>query len=195
MPQLAPAPDMTSKERVQRFHTDNVCHYPDLGSAFVWLPSKFIFIRHFDILCGSPLCTLYLRPQRVLVLVTTLESPSSTGTLPATGTVSASNWRPLWEGSSSFCPKWRISGPWFNDKRGQHNPSSPCPFPWYPVVCNKRWGENPLFSYLIMRSPTLSSLKATTSPAVKEVRKLISPTINWPSPHLSLAPANIESNR
>ena len=111
MPQLAPAPDMTSKEQAQRFHTDNVCHYPDLGSAFVWLPSKFIFIRHFDILCGSPLCTLYLRPQRVLVLVTTLESPSSTGTLTSNRYSVRLKLTSVMRGQLLFLPKMTYLGP------------------------------------------------------------------------------------
>ena len=176
MPQLAPPPlDMASREE-PRDSILIMCVTTQIWVVllFGWkfVTSKFIFIRHFDIFCGSPLWTLDLRPQRVLVLVTTLESPSSTGTLPATGTVSASNWRPLWEGSSSFCPKWSISGLWFNDKRAQHNPSSPCLFPWYPIVCNKCWGENPFFSYLVTRSPTLSCLKATTSAAVRITQKV-----------------------
>ena len=45
-------------------------------------------------------------------LGTTLESRSSTGTSPETGRVSASHWRPLWEGRSSSevrgaCLSWR----------------------------------------------------------------------------------------
>ena len=69
-PPPPPPPDLTSKERAQKFHTDDVS-LPRSEWCFCLVENllhpSFCFIWDFEILCGLPLYTLNLRLQRVLV--------------------------------------------------------------------------------------------------------------------------------
>ena len=87
-----------------------MCH-PDLSSVFVWL--KICCIQVYLFTTFWPFVWLaFVHARSSIGLGTTLESGASPGTSPETGRVSASHWRPLWEGrptsevQGACCP-WR----------------------------------------------------------------------------------------